>query len=133
MAEHHAEMANKPPELTKFHDVLAPHWHAEKGPQRMKDTCAALPEFHADADAVAKATPPTTANADKWTAGTRELTASVGGLDDACKGSDEAKFEAAFEKVHVAFHGLLEQGGGHHMEGMEHGEGHEGMEHEHGM
>ena len=27
-----------PAELTKFHDVLAPRWHAEQGPARMSDT-----------------------------------------------------------------------------------------------
>jgi hypothetical protein len=116
MAEHHAEMAKMPPEIGQFHEVLAPRWHAEKGPQRMKDTCAALPEFHAGADALAKATPPTTANADRWTASTRQLTDAVTGLDDTCKANDATKFETAFEKVHVSFHGVMEQAGGEHEE-----------------
>jgi hypothetical protein len=97
------------PELTKFHDLLAPLWHAAKGPQRIKDTCAAVPQFKAAADAVAKATPPNPTNADTWTTGTRALVASVNDLEAACKTNDAAKFEAAFEKVHHAFHYLMEQ------------------------
>src|SRR5678816_4543185 len=51
-AEEHANMS---PEVTKFHDVLAPRWHAAKGEQRMKDTCAAMADFQSNADALAKA------------------------------------------------------------------------------
>ena len=123
-AEHgmHEEMANMPPEMAKFHDVLAPRWHADKGPQRMKDTCAALPDFQADADAIAKATPPTGANADSWSTSSRQLVDAVAGLDTPCKANDAAAFEAAFQKVHDSFHGLMAAAGMHHegMEGMEH-------------
>jgi hypothetical protein len=100
------------PELTAFHDLLAPLWHAEKGPKRIKDTCAAVPQFKTSADAVAKATPPTKANADTWTQGTRALVDSVNALETACKTNDSAKFEAAFHNVHEAFHRLMEQAGG---------------------
>jgi hypothetical protein len=104
------------PELTAFHDLLAPLWHAEKGPKRMKDTCAAVPQFKTSADAVAKATPPTKANADTWTQATRALVASVDALETACKTNDNAKFEAAFHNVHEAFHSLMEQAGGEKLE-----------------
>ena len=122
------EHANMPAELAKFHDVLAPRWHADKGPQRMKDTCAALPEFKTDADALAKATPPTQANADTWTTGTRALIASLTELETTCKANDTAKFEEAFHKVHESFHGLLAQAGGEKHEGE-----HAGDKHEHKM
>ncbi|HEY5920110.1 MAG TPA: hypothetical protein VIV11_00510 [Kofleriaceae bacterium] len=121
--DHHAGM---PAEMTKFHDVLAPRWHAEKGPQRMKETCDALPTFKTDADAIAKATPPEKANADTWTASTRALVDSVAGLEPACKANDSAKFEAAFHKLHESFHGLMAAAG------MEKHEGKAG-EHEHKM
>ncbi len=114
------EHANLPAELAKFHDALAPRWHAAKGPQRMKDTCAAVPDFKTDADAVAKATPPTQANADTWTTGTRALVASVSELETTCKANDTAKFEDAFHKVHESFHGLMAQAGGKHDEAGEH-------------
>lgn len=121
-AEHEAMT----PELTKFHDLLAPLWHADKGPQRIKDTCAAVPQFKTAADEVAKATPPTKANADTWTAATRALVASVSALETACQANDSAKFEAAFHDVHESFHRLLEQAGGEQHEA---GSG----EHEHKM
>lgn len=107
-AEHEEMMRTMPPEMAKFHDVLAPRWHAEKGAKRMADTCSALPDFHANADALAKATPPTTANADTWTNGTRGLVAAVAALDTSCKSNDAAQFETAFGKVHDAFHALME-------------------------
>jgi membrane-bound lytic murein transglycosylase B len=117
--EEHGEM-HMSPELKTFHDVLAPRWHAEKGAKRMQDTCAALPDFHSDADALAKATPPPNSHADVWTTGTKRLVDAVAGLDATCKANDASQFETAFEKVHVSFHGLLEASGGEH-EG-EHGE-----------
>lgn len=104
--------ANMSPEINKFHDVLAPRWHAEKGPQRMKDTCAAVAEFQADADALTK-NPPAGADAAAWTTGTKELTDAVVGLDGTCKVNDATAFESAFERVHHGFHAVMELGGGH--------------------
>jgi hypothetical protein len=107
MHDMHEMMANMPPEMKTFHDVLAPRWHATKGAQRMQDTCTALPDFHADADALAKATPPRGANADTWTASTRQLVTAVAELDTTCKANDATSFEVAFQKVHESFHGLM--------------------------
>jgi hypothetical protein len=121
--EHEAMM----PELAKFHDVLAPRWHAEKGAKRMADTCGALAEFHADADALAKATPPAGADATAWTGKTKELTDAVGALDGTCKANDATAFEPAFERVHVGFHAVLEASGAPH------DESHEGSDADHKM
>jgi hypothetical protein len=107
MMEHEGMSA----EMTKFHDVLAPRWHAEHGPQRMQDTCTAVPEFQADAEAIATATPPEKANADTWTASTRALVDSITTLDAACKANDSAQFEEAFHQVHESFHGLMAAAG----------------------
>jgi hypothetical protein len=98
-------------EMKAFHDLLAPRWHAEKGPQRTQDTCSAIDQFKASADALAKATPPLPANADTWTAGTRALIAAVEDLAKACPNG--ATFEDAFAKVHEAFHALMMQGEPH--------------------
>jgi len=114
--EHMEEHEGMPAELAKFHDVLAPRWHADKGPKRMKDTCAALPEMQADADAIAKATPPKPANADTWTKGTRALLDGLAMLDASCKANDAVKFEASFEKVHNSFENLLAMATEHHDE-----------------
>jgi hypothetical protein len=121
--EHGAMM----PEVAKFHDVLAPRWHAEKGAKRMADTCGAMAEFQANADALTKAAPPAGADGAAWTGKTQELTAAVGALDGTCKANDATAFEPAFERVHNGFHAVMEAAGGH-KEGAE-GEHHEGMDH----
>jgi hypothetical protein len=129
MMGHEGEHDDMSPEHTKFHDVLAPLWHAEKSAKRTADTCAAVPEFKTDADEIGKATPPATANADTWTTGTRALVAAVGKLGDACKANDAGKFETAFADVHEAFHSLMGMAGMHHEEGAEdhdHHDMHEG-------
>jgi hypothetical protein len=104
------EMAAMPPELQKFHAVLAPRWHAKHGPERMADTCGALTEFHADADAITAAAAPAGHDADAWSAGGKQLADAVAALDAACKAHDAAGFEPAFARVHERFHGLLEAG-----------------------
>ena len=104
--EHHGELT---PELKTFHDILSPLWHAPQGAQRIADTCAAIEKLTLAADGVAKATPPVSANADTWTAGTRALVAAVGALEKECTSKDPGRVEAAFTKVHDAFHALMEQ------------------------
>lgn len=127
VADPHAGMT---PEMTRFHDVLRPLWHAEKGTQRKDDTCTALQTLSAEAQAVATAPPPRAANADTWTAGTNELVTSLGGLEAACSAPDEATFETAFSKVHDAFHALMTAAGTHH--GHDAGHGHADGEGPHG-
>ena len=111
MAEHHE--GKMPPTVSKFHDTLAPRWHAEHGAKRMADTCAALPQFHSDAAAIIAAPAPEGADASAWAAGGAQLDASVTALEAPCKASDAAGFEPAFERVHTSFHHLLEAGGHH--------------------
>jgi hypothetical protein len=115
------EMAHMPPPLARFHETLAPRWHAPHGPKRMTDTCAAIAEFRARAAAVAATPSPEGGDAAAWTAGQPQLTEAVTALETTCKANDAAAFEPAFERVHKAFHGLLEAAGGHHDEPDEHG------------
>ncbi len=122
------EMAHMPPPLAKFHETLAPPWHAPHGPKRMADTCAAITAFHADAEAIAAAPPPDGGDAAAWSTGGRQLTEAVAMLDTTCKASDVAAFEPAFERVHKAFHGLLEAASGHPDEHGDHGD-HDKNEH----
>ncbi len=112
---HKGEMA-MPPQLAKFHDTLAPRWHAAHGPQRMADTCAAMSQFQADAEALASSQPPSGGDAAAWSTGGKQLTAAVSALDATCKASDAAAFEPAFERVHEAFHGVMAAAGGKHDE-----------------
>lgn len=104
--EHHPNMG---PEMTRFHDVLAPRWHAEKGDKRKADTCAAVPDFQSNAVSLASSAPPPTAEATSWSTATKELTVVVGGLAAACTSSPN-DFEAAFERVHTVFHAVMELG-----------------------
>lgn len=109
-AEHHPDMG---PEMTRFHDVLAPRWHAEKGEKRKADTCAAVPQFQSNATALASSAAPPSSEAASWSTATKELTVAVGGLEAACASSPN-DFEAAFERVHTVFHAVMELGGGEH-------------------
>src|ERR1043165_7049671 len=84
------------PEVAKFHDALAPRWHATKGEQRMSDTCGAVPEFRTDAEAIAKAPP--AGDAAAWTTRTQDLTDAVSALDATCQSHDATAFELAFAK-----------------------------------
>lgn len=118
-AEAHDEHGNMPVEIKQFHEVLAPRWHAAKGPERMKSTCDALPDFNAGATAIAKAVPPQGVDGTTWTEAAGKLAASLEDLGTTCKANDAAKFETAFEQVHVSFHGVMEAAGGKH-EGEEH-------------
>ena len=128
------EHANMLPEVHKFHEALAPRWHADKGPKRMADTCGATAEFQADADALVKLAPPAGTDAAAWGTKTQELAAAVGALDGTCKANDATAFEPAFERVHNGFHAVMEASGGGHEkhEGME-GMGEGGEHHDHKM
>jgi hypothetical protein len=122
----HDEHANMPPDVVKFHDLLSPRWHAEKGAQRTKDTCAAAADFATTADALAKLPTPAGGDATRWAASTKELTDAVAALKTSCDAHDDAAFEETFHHVHVGFHHVAEAAGGepeHHDEG--HDEGHE--------
>lgn len=110
------------PELAAFHERLSPLWHADKGEQRRKDTCAAVPDFKTRAAAVKAAAPPAGADAAAWTSAGAELETSVGGLESACAGSDPAGFETAFEAVHTRFHHAMELVAGPEKHGHEKGE-----------
>jgi len=103
------EHANMGPEMTRFHDVLSPRWHAEKGPKRMTDTCAAIPDFQSNAAALGNSAAPPSAEAASWSTATKELATSVTALEAACK-TNETEFDVAFERVHTVFHAVMELG-----------------------
>lgn len=122
------EMA-MPPQIVKFHDTLAPRWHAKPGTQRMTDTCAAMPEFRADASAIAAAQAPPSSDSAAWSTRGKQLSDAVGALEATCKGKDAVAFEPAFERVHSTFHGLMEVAGGSEHGKAEHGKAEHGKEH----
>lgn len=105
--------AGMAPALAKFHDTMAPRWHAAHGPKRTAETCGAIGQLRTDAGAVAAAPTPSGADPVAWKTGGKQLVEAVAALDTACKASDAAAFEQAFAAVHQRFHGLMESGGEH--------------------
>ncbi|MDB4960710.1 MAG: hypothetical protein JWP01_709 [Myxococcales bacterium] len=100
----------------------------------MTDTCAALPDFRAHADALAASPAPASSEPASWTTGTKELSNAVVSLETSCKASDAASFEPAFERVHDVFHAVMELAGANeeHDKHGEHGGLGEHGSHEHG-
>jgi hypothetical protein len=111
--KHHGKLS---PELDAFHEILAPRWHSEAGPARMKDTCAAIADFRTRGEAVKAAAAPANAAADAWSAAGAKLVSSVATLETTCAGTDQAAFDTAFSAVHDAFHHAMELGSGGHGE-----------------
>ncbi len=99
--------------VAKFHDTLAPRWHAERGAKRMTDTCAVTAQLRSEAQAIVASPPPEGANPTSWSAGGTQLADAVTALETTCKASDATAFEPAFERVHTSFHHVMEAGGKH--------------------
>lgn len=118
--EHHGEHGeggehgHAPGPVSDFHAVLSPLWHAERGAARTDGACAAVADFRAKAQAIQSGAVPEPARADE--AGYRQaaagLVAAVDALGTACGEAGRASFDARFEAVHVAFHGVAERASG---------------------
>lgn len=108
--------------VARFHDTLAPRWHAAQGPQRMTDTCGAIGQLHTEAGAIVAAPAPQGANAAAWAEGGKQLAEAVTALDATCQAKDAAAFEPAFARVHKSFHHVMEAAGPHGPEHGEHGD-----------
>lgn len=100
------------PEIKRFHDALAPRWHAEHSPKRMADTCGAIGDLHGRATDIADAAPPAGASSSEWAKAGKALEQAVFDLSKMCNAKDAAAFETAFDKVHDSFHRVMEVGGG---------------------
>jgi hypothetical protein len=86
--EHHDEGGS--PAIHDFHEVLAPLWHSDKGPERVAKTCAQAQTLKDKAAATNDA----------------ELVAATAELDAECKKDGRPDFEARFAAVHESFHGV---------------------------
>lgn len=101
------EMVAMPPSVSKFHATLAPYWHAQEGPRRMADTCAAIGEFRAGADEIIASPAPERSDTAAWASGGKQLAQAVTDLEGTCKANDAPAFETAFAALHERFHGLI--------------------------
>lgn len=116
-SEHGAHEHQFPAEVTAFHDVMAPLWHAEAGDARRQGTCDAVAKMSEAARSVEAAQVPAKAAADpsKWHEATAALTLSVEQLGASCAATAPS-FEADFKNVHEKFHALVALIG-HHEKG----------------
>jgi hypothetical protein len=101
--EHHG---NLPKEVREFHDLLAPLWHAEKGPERVTKTCAQARALHAAAIEAAGARDK--ANDASWKAEGGALVDATAALAAECDKEGRPQFEARLSDVHEHFHKLVE-------------------------
>jgi hypothetical protein len=95
----------------EFHEVLGPLWHADKGPERAKKTCEAIPAFEQRAAAVDKDVPESArAKEAAYHLVAQGLIVAVGDLKAECAKPEagRADFEAKFQTVHKAFHAVME-------------------------
>ncbi len=115
MMEHHegegheGEEHNLTPEMSAFHDVLAPLWHAEVGPDRTSQTCAESGHMLDLANDIQNASAPERADSESWANAVRDLMLAITALQDSCPdAANGVTPDDAFAGVHEAFHGLME-------------------------
>jgi hypothetical protein len=105
--EEHAHGAPGTP-VARFHDVLAPLWHAPEGAQRVTDTCARAGDLHGLAQGIVDAGAPAGAAAD-YLDGAKILVEACAALHAECETPARAEFVARFAGVHDAFHAVAER------------------------
>lgn len=81
-------------DVDALHEVLGPLWHAPKGRERAQNVCAQAGRLESMSREI-------------HSGDTRALLASIADLKAQCK-SDPSGVEAAFSRVHDAFHHLAE-------------------------
>lgn len=93
--------------VDEFHAMMAPLWHAPVGEARTTDTCAAVGDMIAKAEAITAADAPEAASdADAWRTSGEALVAAAKKLESTCQAGPDG-FDGAFEALHEAFHGLV--------------------------
>lgn len=105
--ETEAHEHNFPAEVTAFHDVLSPNWHAEPGDERTEATCRAIGDMHARAVAITEAAAPAGVDAAAWSEAAAGLVSSVDALGVACNAKGRPDFDATFTALHDQFHVLV--------------------------
>jgi hypothetical protein len=99
--EHHHEMD---PDLSAFHDVLAPVFHMADGNDRNDKTCAAVPKMEELSGKVASSR-----KNDGARAAATELQESVLDLQKSCSSLDPASIKKSLEGLHTHFHEVMEK------------------------
>ncbi len=92
-------------EIDKFHDTLAPIWHAPAGDDRKHNACTAVPTMKDQAALIVGRARTDHAG---WEGNGNALAAAVTKLGTVCADPTLAGFDDAFGAVHDAYHGLME-------------------------
>lgn len=104
----HDEHAGMPADVTRFHDELAPLYHAAPGPDRVEAACGAMGDFNELIGNLEQAPPPADVDAVAWGERVGELRGSIGAFGIDCVENDRKEFDARFETLHDSFHALIE-------------------------
>jgi len=117
----HEDHSELPPAAAAFHDRLSPLWHADAGAKRTDDTCAATDDLLAEAGPMHDGSPVAEDKLQAYSEAVGALKTAIVELGDACKEEGRPNFDAAFTKVHEAFHAVIEFFGHQEPEGGHHG------------
>lgn len=106
----------EPPETIEahidgYHTLLAARWHMPVGPDRMKGTCGEIDKFRSASGKVSGSLRAHPKAGIETTAAALQLERTIADLEAACGGTDQVAFDAAFGKLHDAFHKVHEMFG----------------------
>jgi hypothetical protein len=104
--DHHHGAPGGP--IDKFHEQLAPLWHAPESPKRVADTCAAAATLHGLANDIVMARAGA-GTAPGYLDATHALVDAVAAMHKECGTADRKNFNAKFAAVHEAFHAVAER------------------------
>ncbi len=104
----HEEHGDLPDAVHSFHEALRPLWHSEAGPARTDKVCAAVPDLQAEAGPMSDGSPVPEDKLADYSSKVGALKTALVELGEACGEEGRPDFDAAFTKVHEAFHGVAE-------------------------
>jgi hypothetical protein len=94
--------------LEGFHDVFAPLWHMDPGPERAEKACDKTAALRAKAVALEAEPVPEAARVDEagWRTETRELVAEIDALRADCEVEGRPGLDPRLKGIHERFHQL---------------------------
>jgi hypothetical protein len=97
-----------PDAVHSFHEALRPLWHSDAGPERTEKVCTAVPDLQAEAGPMSDGSPVPEDKLADYSSKVGALKTALVELGEACAEDGRPDFDAAFTKVHEAFHGVAE-------------------------
>src|SRR5450432_2591893 len=90
-------------ELKKFHDAIVAPVPAAGDEAARADACRGIPSIEANAEALAKASPPSTTDMESWATATKDLREDVASVNAACNAGDLSASQQALSRLHNGF------------------------------